>query len=651
MVDALVDSGEVVRSRQGTYRLSSPREAVTGAVVREAGGLRLLAGGRSLALANGSRLRAGDRVKALVEGDRVETVCFVEPSPEPVVGLLERTPKGWFVESLDVYLKGRIDLVTAPPGRVGDVVEVGLQAVSDEHAEGRVLRVVETANEAARAAEALLTAYRIPRVWPTQFDRLHIPNDVAAADIDGRQDLRDVALVTIDGADARDFDDAVYAEPRRRGGWRLLVAIADVSHYVEAGSRLDRVARERGNSVYLPDRVVPMLPEALSNGICSLVAGEDRLAIACEMQVSQQGRLSGYRFRNAVIRSRQRLTYDDVHAFLGNGDLALADDVAASLRALRDVFRALRKQRDGRGGLDFDTREASIVLRRGQPAGIEPVRRNDAHRLIEEAMIAANVAAARFLESKRRQEAYRPPPVYRVHEPPATDKLEALAFALRAAGEYLPSGPVTPQTLATICHRAKEKSRWPAWIWDAIVLRTLPQARYQLRRLGHFGLALPTYVHFTSPIRRYADLLIHRQIKGIGPPTDELDAAAAHVSMTERQAEEVERGVDAWLKCAFLEQHVGKTFAGTVAAVTAFGLFVELDELFVQGLVHISKLGREYFDYVPETMALVARRSGARFVLGDRLQVTVEDVSVAAGRIDLALLHNALRRRRGRRRR
>ena len=353
-----------------------------------------------------------------------------------------------------------------------------------------------------------------------------------------------------------------------------------------------------------------------------------------------------------VIRSRARLTYRGVDGFLRGGELDADAEVAASVRTLHDVYRALRRQRDERGALDFDAREAVVELRNGRPAGIEPVRRNDAHRLVEEAMIAANVAAARCLEARRRMAGGErlPAPVYRVHEPPAEDKLDALAAALRLVGERLPEGPLTPPALVRVCQRAQAKSAWPRWIWEVFVLRALAQARYEPRRLGHFGLALPAYVHFTSPIRRYADLLVHRAIKGELATADELDAAAAHASMTERRAEDVERAVDAWLKCALLASRIGETFAGTVAGVTDFGIFVELDGLFVQGLVHISKLGRDYFHHLPETMSLVAERSGARFALADRLDVRIEDVSVAAGRIDLVLANGPSgHRRRGRR--
>ena len=520
-------------------------------------------------------------------------------------------------------------------------------------------------NEAERAAVAMLAAHRIPCDWPS--DALAECSQKPATTGE-RRDLRDIPFVTIDGEDARDFDDAVFAERGAHGSWRLLVAIADVAHFVAPDSALDRAARERGNSVYLPDRVVPMLPEALSNGTCSLVADEDRLALACDMDISKQGGISHFRFRRAVIRSRARLTYDGVGAFLrdaaaetaqcaGSEAGDLPSDVALSLRALHEVYLALRGMRERRGALDFDAREAKVTLRDGQPAGVRQLARHDAHRMIEEAMIAANVAAAMHLEqptasTKQNSDHRRPPPPYRVHEPPAEDKLTTLRLALQRAGQHLAEGSPTPRQVADACERARAQSSWPGWIWDALVLRSLAQARYEPRRLGHFGLALPTYVHFTSPIRRYADLLVHRMILGDAALSfDELDAAATHVSMTERRAEQAERRVDAWLKCALVEDRVGEVFHGTAAAVTGHGIFVELDGLFVQGLVHISKLGRDHYHHLPDSMALVGERSGDRFTLGDRLEVVVEEVNVALGRIDLRLAGNAGGRRERRSRR
>ena len=668
ILDSLIDSGEVAGSRHGIYRLvaGGNGEKVLGEVVQgKNGGLAVRTdAGRVLPVPFGSRVREGDRVEAFVHG-RTTALRVVEPCAAPLVGLLQRGARGWFVESVDPVLKGRFDLVAAPAGREGDVVEVQLLAVGWRGGEGRMLRVLAAGNEAERAAVAMLAAHRIPCDWPSEALAECSRKPTAAATTDERRDLRDIPFVTIDGEDARDFDDAVFAERGAQGGWRLLVAIADVAHFVAPDSALDRAARERGNSVYLPDRVVPMLPEALSNGACSLVPDEDRLALACDMDISKQGGIARFRFRRAVIRSRARLTYDGVGAFLrdaaaetdqcaGSEAGDLPSDVALSLRALHEVYCALRGMRERRGALDFDAREAKVTLRDGQPTGVRRLARHDAHRMIEEAMIAANVAAAMHLEqpiasAKQARDHRGPPPPYRVHEPPAEDKLATLRLALQRAGQQLAEGSPTPRQVADACARARAQSSWPGWIWDALVLRSLAQARYEPRRLGHFGLALPTYVHFTSPIRRYADLLVHRMILGEAALSfDELDAAAAHVSMTERRAEQAERRVDAWLKCALVEDRVGEVFHGTVAAVTGHGIFVELDGLFVQGLVHISKLGRDYYHHLPESMALVGERSGDRFTLGDRLDVVVEEVNVALGRIDLRLPGGKASGRRGR---
>ncbi|MDE0444866.1 MAG: VacB/RNase II family 3'-5' exoribonuclease [Gammaproteobacteria bacterium] len=601
VVDGLVASGDVALSRRGRYRLTDEGEA------------------------------------------------SVSKPPSSVIGRLEGRPRSWFVESLDPEYKERIDLVDEPHAPPGAVVEVEILGTTFAEATGRVKRLVEAGGESARAAAAMLAAYRIPTTWPPEFARIDVPASVPRNVAKTRKDLRGMPLVTIDGEDARDFDDAVFAEPRRNG-WRLVVAIADVAHYVKTGSVLDREARERGNSVYLPRRVVPMLPEALSNGICSLVPNEDRLAMVCDMRVSRRGRVSSFGFYEAVIRSQARLTYTEVGRFLEGESLAVEDDIVASLSALHEVYRALRTSRNERGALDLDTRETWIELDDdGMPTAIGEVSRNDAHLLVEEAMIAANVAAARHLESKEDGAGGRVPPVYRVHEPPSAEKMEALAAALRLAGERLPNATPTPAELTTVLARARAKSSWPVWIWETLVLRSLAQARYEPRRLGHYGLALSTYAHFTSPIRRYSDLLIHRMLKGERPSLDDLETASSHISMTERRAEDAERAVDAWLKCVFVQGFVGEKFSGTVASVVEFGLFVDLDGLFVQGLVHISQLGRDYYHYSAESMSLVAERSGARFALGDRLEVVVQDVSVARGRIDLVLASRVGRRRRRRR--
>ena len=699
LLDGLLASGDVRLGQRGRYELTQPPETIAGEVVGDAPGLLAVAtSDGAVPLSRGHRVRgvrSGDRVEGSHTKEGVVVRRVLSPSSEPLIGALNAplpAPQGeasgregrtgsyaapW-VESLDPGLRGRVDLAVPPAGaRDGAIVEVEVLEVGARRVSGRVIGVRDAGNEAARATDAALAAYRIPCVWPEALvegapgdavdGETPSPQSKTAAPAvksgDGRLDLASMPLVTIDGEDARDFDDAVFAERCAGGGWRLVVAIADVSHYVARDSELDREARRRGNSVYLPDRVVPMLPEALSNGLCSLRPDEDRLAVVCDMLVSAEGRVSRHSFARATIRSQARLTYTEVAAFLEGRASVDNPAIATSLQALDGVRMALTAQREERGALDLESHESRVELQDGRPASVVEVERNDAHRLIEEAMIAANVATARELERLLKQEGKGPAsgtnPVYRVHEPPPSDRLDALEPALRLAGVAVPPAPVTPPALSEALTRAKAASSLPNWIWDILALRSLAQARYETRRLGHFGLALATYVHFTSPIRRYSDLLVHRILFGWRPSADELDEICAHISATERRAESAERMVDNWLKCALIEHRVGETFSGRVAGVTGFGLFVELDGTGVQGLLHIGSLGADYFHHVPAAMALVGERSGRRFALGDAVKVVLQDVSPPMGRVDLRLAERPAssermsrqRRGKGRRRR
>ena len=681
LLDGLLASGDVRLGQRGRYELTQPPEKVVGVVVGDAPGLMAVETSEgSVPLARGHRVRGvrpGDRVEGSRTKEGVVVRRIVSPSSEPLIGALSAPlpatqgegsegVRGYgsyaapWVESLDPGLRGRIDLAVPPAGaRDGAIVEVEVLEVGARRVSGRVVGVRAAGNEAARATDAALAAYRIPCVWPAALQESapggaiegETPSLQRAASASGsgddRLDLRGMPLVTIDGEDARDFDDAVFAERRRNGGWRLVVAIADVSHYVAHDSPLDHEARRRGNSVYLPDRVVPMLPEALSNGLCSLRPDEDRLAVVCDMLVSARGRVSRHSFARATIRSRARLTYTEVAAFLEGRGSVDDDAVTTSLKALDGVRKALTAQREERGALDLESHESRVELQDGRPASVVDVKRNDAHRLIEEAMIAANVATARELERLLKQggteTASGTRPVYRVHEPPPSDRLDALEPALRLVGVSVPPAPVTPPALSEALARAKAASSLPNWIWDILTLRSLAQARYETRRLGHFGLALATYVHFTSPIRRYSDLLVHRILFGWRPSADELDEVCAHISATERRAESAERMVDNWLKCALIEDRVGEAFSGRIAGVTGFGLFVELDGTGVQGLLHIGSLGADYFHHVPASMALVGERSGQRFALGDAVKVVLQDVSPPTGRADLRLAERPAR--------
>ncbi|MCZ6710917.1 MAG: ribonuclease R [Gammaproteobacteria bacterium] len=636
-------NGEINQDHQGCYHLADGQAdlsaSVTGVLERRAGGLYFgevaVEPGRRL------RLRAGDRVEVLLQTDggksQARVLRVVECSAEPLIGELKWHTRYPYVESLSPEYKGRISLIDPPDvGQHGDTVAVRILGEDRRGFTGMVERVVSENRGAAHAAETLLASHGVPCEWPDAVIRgaQRLPQSVQPARHPERRDLMAVPLVTIDGETARDFDDAVFAETRR-GGWRLVVAIADVAHYVKPGGVLDTCALERGNSVYLPDRVIPMLPEALSNHLCSLRPNESRLAMVCDMRISQQGNVTGYEFYEAVIQSWRRLTYTRVQEYLDTGALDVEPEVSRSLGNLKDVFAALQTAREARGALDFETHEGALELAEGVVCAIHPVIRSDAHRLIEEAMISANVCAARFLEQNSTGA------LYRVHEPPKGDKAEQLRQAFASAGVRLSRGELNPASIRKALRQLGDRD--DRWIFELLVLRSLTQAIYAPHNKGHFGLALPRYMHFTSPIRRYADLVVHRAIKAVlhskSTPMSEawLVECGQQVSMTERRAEAVGWGVDGWLKCEYIADRIGEVFAGVVMGVTEFGLFVELSGFYVQGLLHISELGSDYFQYQPIAQALVGDRSGRRFGLGDQLAVTLVEVQPSQGRLDLRL--------------
>ena len=465
-----------------------------------------------------------------------------------------------------------------------------------------------------------------------------IPQDAIA----GREDLRPLDLVTIDGEDARDYDDAVWCE-RTGTGWRLIVAIADVGHYVQPGSPLDGEARERGTSVYFPNRVLPMLPEALSNGLCSLVPDEDRLCLCCELRVTDDGRITRSRFFEGVMRSKARLTYHEVGAFLEQPNKPRGeriDRLRDRLLALHGVYKAFTHARSGRGALELDTPELKLKFdEQGRVAALVEAPRNDAHRLIEECMIAANVAAARFLDR------HKVPTLYRVHGLPEIDRLETLRQFLREFGLWLPPAEeVRPEHLRDLLQKIGDRPDTP--LISTAIIRSMPQAVYQPGNIGHFGLALEHYAHFTSPIRRYPDLVVHRGIRQVlrdGDPQQLIEwhgafpALGQDCSFRERRADEATRGAVAWLKCYYMQERVGEEFDGIVSGVVDFGLFVQLDGLQVDGLLHVSALGQDYFTRDASGYRLVGRSTGAVFKLGDRVRVRVSNVSLDDRRVDFEL--------------
>ena len=527
------------------------------------------------------------------------------------------------------------------------------------NAKGAVVEVLGEHMDPGLEIDVAIRSHGIPWEWPDEVlaEAASLESEPIEADKQHRVDLRQLAFVTIDGEDARDFDDAVYCEQDGRG-WRLWVAIADVSHYVRPGSALDEEGANRGNSVYFPERVVPMLPEALSNGLCSLKPQVDRLAMACEMTLDQDGKLGDFQFYEAVIHSHARLTYTQVGEVLDSGS---HPDVAAErvpdLKRLHDLYHVLRRARDERGAIDFETVETRIIFdAQRKIESIVPVVRNDAHKLIEECMLCANVATARFFEEAGL------PILYRVHEGPTEEKLENLRsflgeLALDLRGGLKPTPNDYQHLLAQIAERED------AHIVQTMLLRSLRQAMYQPDNAGHFGLNYDAYAHFTSPIRRYPDLLVHRglrciirsnkasdrvrRVTGAEPipqqrifPYDEaaMVVMGEHSSMSERRADDATREVEAWLKCEYLQDHVGEEFAGVISAVTSFGLFVELKDIYIEGLVHITALPGDYYNFDAAHQRLLGERSGRSYKLGGHVKVQVARVDLDDKKIDLELI-------------
>ncbi|MDX1482451.1 MAG: ribonuclease R, partial [Woeseiaceae bacterium] len=526
-----------------------------------------------------------------------------------------------------------------------------------EQPTGRIIRIIGSPDQKGIATDIAIHAHGIPDDWPQavrqQADKFgeHVPTGAKK----GRVDLRDLDLVTIDGADARDFDDAVYCEPTR-SGWRLLVAIADVSHYVDIRSAIDKEAVRRGTSVYFPDRVVPMLPEILSNGLCSLNPKVDRLCMVCEMRVDREGKVTRSRFFEGVMRSSARLTYGQVGGFLeGERQKGIAPEFHERLSALHELYRAFQKRRSRRGAIELDIPQSRIeVDRDGAVASIAAVRRNDAHRLIEECMIAANVQAAKFLRR------HRIPGLYRVHAKPDAESFGELRDYLVGLGLKVPHPDhVKPKDFSRLVRQIE--GRVDSAAISMTMLRALPHAEYTPDNIGHFGLALDAYAHFTSPIRRYPDLLVHRAIKHIlngGKPgnyyykADRMERLGVLCSAHERRAEDATREVEALLKCQYMEDRIGERYEGVITGVTNFGIFVQLDDIMVDGLVHVSSLDNDYYHFEPAAMTLVGERTGARFAIGDPMSIVVQRVDLDTRRIDFRPAENRPSgSQRGRRRR
>ena len=525
------------------------------------------------------------------------------------------------------------------------VAEIVQQPTAHCQPLGRVVEVLGSHMAPGMEIEMAIRSYELPNTWPDALlvETSQLTPEVPEAAKQNRVDIRDLPLVTIDGEDARDFDDAVYAKKTLKG-WKLLVAIADVSHYVHVGTALDNEAKNRSTSVYFPEKVIPMLPEILSNGLCSLNPEVDRLCMVCEILLDDSGQVIRSRFFEAVMRSHARLTYTEVAKMLVDGDQTLTKKymrLLPHLECLYSLYKQMRRQRELRGAMDFDTQETRIIF--GADRKIEeivPVVRNDAHKLIEEFMITANTAAANFLNRKKM------PRLLRIHDGPGVDKLLSLKTFLSELGLHL-GGGANPRPLDYMHLLDSVKTRKDAHLIQTVLLRSMSQAVYSPEDKGHFGLALDAYAHFTSPIRRYPDLLVHRAIRhslaGKSAASFAYDYAAMqhlgeHCSMNERRADEATRDVVNWLKCEYMMDKIGQEFPGIISAVTGFGFFVELQSIYVEGLVHIASLQDDYFNFDATSHHLYGERTGIRYRLGDAVQVKVVRVNLDDKKIDFELL-------------
>lgn len=651
---AMQRDGQVIRNRRGKFALVEEMDLVCGSVQGHRDGFGFLIpdeGGSDVFLPARQmrgifpRDRVLVRVISIDRRDRREGVIVevLERNTETVVGRYYEEGRMAFVDPDDKSIAQ--DIIIPPDEQAkakhGDyvIIEILTQPNERRQPTGSVLEILGDHLTPGMEVELSIRSHDLPFEWPDAVLREveKFSKEVKKSDCRGREDFRDLPFVTIDGEDARDFDDAVYCEPGKKGGWKLYVAIADVSHYVKPKSALDKEAIERGNSVYFPSRVIPMLPEVLSNGLCSLKPKVDRLALVCEMTVSEKGLVTHYQFHEGVIHSHARLTYTKVADWL-SGKKVGDQKLLPHIKNLYKLYKQLLKQKKWRGAIEFETIETRIVFgKHGKIERIVPVQRNDAHKIIEEMMLLANVTTAHYLEKSKI------PTLYRIHEGPDEQKLLALrdflkAFGLRLSGGLDPSGQDYSNLLKRIAERPD------AHLLQTVMLRSLRQAIYLPENLGHFGLSFEGYTHYTSPIRRYPDLLIHRGIKHLIKKKPypyqlkHMEEFAEHASKTERRADLATRDAKDWLKCDFMLDKVGEEFEGTIADVTGFGVFVELKNIYVQGLVHITALNNDYYEYDATHHLLRGKRSGNVYRLGDPIRVLVARVDLDQRKIDFDLV-------------
>lgn len=659
-LSAMEREGQIIRNRKGALCIVEKLDLIAGVVQGHPDGFGFLVpddktktNGEDLFLSpkEMSQVMHGDRAMVRVSGlDRRgrpegKIVEVLERRTEQLVGRVIQSTGVTIVAAedkrinLDILIPYHLDMGAKP----GQVVMVKLTTQPSIHAQpmGEVTEILGNYADSGMEIEIALRKHNLPYEFSTEAIKLaeSYPKLVQPSDYKDRIDCREIPLITIDGETARDYDDAVYAEPQGKG-WRLVVAIADVSFYVKPNDALDKGAFERGNSVYFPRRVIPMLPEALSNGLCSLNPDVERLCMICDMQVDGAGIVKQYKFYPSVMRSKARMTYNQVFEILQNPQGELAQEYAwlmPYLQHLNSVYKLLQTQREKRGAIEFESSETVMIFNdNGKIERIEPSTRNEAHKLIEECMLAANVCAAEFLAK------HEHPALYRVHEGPTPEKLELLRtfmgeFGFGVGGGDSPHAKDYGKLLARI------KDRPDAQLLQTVLLRSMQQAVYSPDNLGHFGLAYEAYAHFTSPIRRYPDLLIHRAIKAVlhgdRYKAGDWNSVGEQCSMTERRADDATRDVTNWLKCFYMQDKIGEEFEGTVAGVTSFGLFVALDKVYVEGLLHVTELGNDYFHYDKARHEMAGERTGVRYRLGDRLTVKLVRVDLETTKIDFTLVN------------
>ena len=661
---AMEREGQIEFNRDKKYAKLKIDELIQGRVIGHRDGFGFLKrddGEKDLFIHNAqmSAVLHGDIVLAKESGAdnrgkrEARIAKIIEPRSEPIVG------RYFFENNVGVVIPddSRINHEIMIPkeqnngARQGHivVVEISQRPRRRVNAIGKIIEVLGEHMAPGMEIDMALRTFDIPHQWPKGVDRQvkglteQVPDDAKT----GRIDLRQLPLVTIDGEDARDFDDAVFCEPLDEGGWQLWVAIADVSYYVRPGTALDSEAQNRGNSVYFPEQVIPMLPEVLSNGLCSLNPQVDRLCMVCEMTISQSGELVEHQFYEAVMNSHARLTYTKVWNILqGSPELHKRYEAQVPhLKNLHGMYRTLKRRRNKRGAIEFETQESKFVFNAQRKIeNIVPVTRNDAHKLIEECMILANVSAAKTIE-KNQAEA-----LFRIHDEPDSDRLGSFLSYLAEVGiTHKISKEVSPQDFTDVVE--KIQGRPDQELIQTMLLRSMKQAVYDHENIGHFGLALEAYAHFTSPIRRYPDLVVHRALKAIvdkknqcksksggkAYSPDEVKALGEQCSMTERRADDATRDVADWLKCEFMLDHVGDVFEGVIASVTNFGFFVRLAEFHIDGLVHITSLDNDYFRYDEVKQYLIGENSGVVYRLGDPVEVKVASVNLDERKIDFLL--------------